>query len=344
MKSEVLKKFEEMNQKRKISRDLRGKLVTIIFENLLIAISVMLLFISLMYTQRYCNKDMTITIYKFASLILLVTAIIVIERAYKKENGRQALQGIELLVIGIIVLFANYIIIRGSIFTRLIGVYIAIYYIIKTAVMYKNAKKAYLENNTDIKEIVKKESKDKIKKEKDIEKLATKAIKEDKIKEKKDVEEVANKKTVSDKVKSKKVKTMVQSENKTQSKKNKTPKEVLINEIKKETIPTNIQAKPIKTANKTTKTKKASNQPKEDKLEKTTKTVQKKPSTKISKTNIAVPKENKTEKISKARPVKTTTTKKTVTPKTSKTTTTKKTSKTAGAKTNTKSKITKENK
>lgn len=67
-------------------------------------------------------------------------------------------------------------------FLQLSGLYFAIYYIVKPIIIYITTNNKYKQKASDIPEIIKKESKDKIKKEKQIEQENNKIKKESKAK------------------------------------------------------------------------------------------------------------------------------------------------------------------
>lgn len=98
----------------------------------------------------------------FSSMIFLLTSIVIIEIAYKKEKTSTMFYGLEFFALAIFVLLIQHIpkIIGCDVQAyTLIGSYsIAIYYMLKSAILYTKEKKKQLEEYSDIKEIVKEES------------------------------------------------------------------------------------------------------------------------------------------------------------------------------------------
>ena len=95
------------------------------------------------------------------SFLFLAIAIILFEIAYRKEKGNIAIYGIEFLTIAIFNLFLPYIIFElDENYKRnylLATSFIAIYYTLKSIYMSIRIKSKYMENISDVKEIVKKE-------------------------------------------------------------------------------------------------------------------------------------------------------------------------------------------
>ena len=129
-----------------------------IFENIIIAVAIMLYFIIINFSY-YRVEEIKIQIgLKIVSMIILLLSITVFEIAYKKDSGKIAIHGIEILVLAIHALsimqvveiakikFTTYILISNYTF--------AIYYILKSGILYTIEKKKYLESLSDIKEIV----------------------------------------------------------------------------------------------------------------------------------------------------------------------------------------------
>lgn len=114
---------------------------------------------------------------KILTMIFLFVSIFIFEKAYKKDDSKLTVQGIEILV------FATYTLISQHITTKfnfefknysVSASYIfAIYFILKAIVVYTKGRKKIVDEFSDIKEIVKKEE--------PVKKEATKKKKEQKI-------------------------------------------------------------------------------------------------------------------------------------------------------------------
>lgn len=147
-----------------------------IFENIIIAIAMMIYFIIINFSYLRMEESILLQGIKIASIVILFFSIIIFEVAYRKDSGRIAINGIEVLVLAIHTLtiwtvinrfkieFATYVLISTYTF--------AIYYILKSIIIYTIEKKKYLDSLSDIHEIVsnepiKKEAKKRKNKEND---------------------------------------------------------------------------------------------------------------------------------------------------------------------------------
>ena len=96
-----------------------------------------------------------------SSLVFLAISIIMIEISYKKESDSIAMYGIEFLALAIFTLLIKHMPKLFQCNTQtyiLIGSYLfAIYYMLKTAVLYTKERQEELNKLSDIKEIVKNE-------------------------------------------------------------------------------------------------------------------------------------------------------------------------------------------
>ena len=89
-------------------------------------------------------------------MAILLLAIILLEIAYKKDNGRIAILGIETIVIAIITLALIYIHLmfasRYVLITLATAYILALYYVIKSVVIYIRGKQKYFLD--DVKEMI----------------------------------------------------------------------------------------------------------------------------------------------------------------------------------------------
>ena len=173
----------------------------VIFKNLLKAIGIMCYFIILNFAYTRMNTDRLINDIEVFSGIFLVIGLVMLEIAYKKDSGKSAISGIELLVLSMHSLSINHIITFYKYdfrFYLLVSSYVfAIYYVLKSVIIYTKEKREYLKSLSDISEIVKEEpvkkeakKRRKTKKvvktnENEIKKETEKTIKEDNKKEEK---------------------------------------------------------------------------------------------------------------------------------------------------------------
>ena len=132
-----------------------------IFKNLLKAIGVMIYFIVLNFAYTRMNTDRLMNDIEVFAGIFLVVGLVMLERAYKKDSGNMALSGIELLCLSMHSLSINHVITFYQYdfrFYLLSSSYVfAIYYVLKSIIIYTKEKRQYLKNLSDISEIVKEE-------------------------------------------------------------------------------------------------------------------------------------------------------------------------------------------
>ncbi len=136
----------------------------------------MIYFIIINFSYLRMEESILLQGIKIASIVILFLSIIIFEGAYRKDSGRIAINGIEVLVLAIHTLtiwtvinrfkieFDTYVLISTCTF--------AIYYILKSIIIYTIEKKKYLDSLSDIHEIVsnepiKKEAKKRKNKEND---------------------------------------------------------------------------------------------------------------------------------------------------------------------------------
>ena len=227
----------------------------VIFKNLLKAIGIMCYFIILNFAYTRMNTDRLINDIEVFSGIFLVIGLVMLEIAYKKDSGKSAISGIELLVLSMHSLSINHIITFYKYdfrFYLLVSSYVfAIYYVLKSVIIYTKEKREYLKSLSDISEIVKEEP---VKKEAKKRRKTKKVVKtsEDEIKK----EEKKTNKEENKKEEKTETKVKVKKENKTKKE----------NDVKKENK--------VKKA-KTSKAKKQENKEETKKVEKKTRKTKK---------------------------------------------------------------------
>lgn len=135
---------------KKISQD--------VFENILIAVSIMLYFIVINFAYYRISESNLLLGLKILSMVVLTLGIVFIEIAYRMDSGKRALNSIEILVLAGYTLsiahvvearklnFANYILVSSYMFS--------IYYLLKSIFIYTKERREYLKSFSDIKEIV----------------------------------------------------------------------------------------------------------------------------------------------------------------------------------------------
>lgn len=132
-----------------------------VFKNLLKACGVILYFIVLIFAYTRMDAGRLMEDIKVFSGAYLVVGILLIEKAYKNDNGKTAITGIELLALSMHSLSILQImkIMKYDFKYYLIGsaVVITIYYLIKGIVISIKENRDYLNNLSDVAEIVKKD-------------------------------------------------------------------------------------------------------------------------------------------------------------------------------------------
>ena len=207
MKKNVLNQIEKIKKERKISKEVDKKIKDRIIVNSAICIALVMLIATYMMAANMLPKEWTKMFYSVSSIVFLIFTIIVFEIGYKKDSGKLAISGVELLAISIFSLFAPYIFLKYN-YTVIYGaiIIVLIYYIIKIIRIYQLEKKNYIKTIDDIQEIIKKESKDElakeyeVKRQEELEKAKKKKIVKENNKSAKTKKETPKKKTQTKKV------------------------------------------------------------------------------------------------------------------------------------------------
>lgn len=148
---------EKITEQRKLPKEIKDKLKKASFINLLIAVLIMIYLLAI--NILYLNGSLTFftNIAKVFAIILIVIDIILFEIGYRKDNIFIWVYAFELLSCGVLVLSTPYIYTYNSIriavmFSPLI---FGIYYVVKIILMHVFEKKKYLNNLSDVKELIK---------------------------------------------------------------------------------------------------------------------------------------------------------------------------------------------
>ena len=157
----AVEKLEEERKRKKIPKEISQEILKKIFINLIIAIAIMGYFAILNYSYDKINQDNLVNIIEICSGVLLLISLILLEVSYKKDSGTLAITAIEFLVLTFHSLLIIHIITRYEYqfqFYILTSSYtIAIYYVLKSIVLYTKGRREYLKGLSDISEIIKKE-------------------------------------------------------------------------------------------------------------------------------------------------------------------------------------------
>ena len=158
----IMKNIEKIQEKRKLSVDTKKKIRDRAISNWAICISAIILILAFTVTANLITKQIAILIYNICAMGILVFSLIVLEIAYKKDSGKWAICGIEILILSVFALFSPYIFYRtNKLIVYIFITIVTIYYIAKIIKIYFSEKKKYLTEISDITNIVK-ESQDEI--------------------------------------------------------------------------------------------------------------------------------------------------------------------------------------
>lgn len=166
MKKSTIEKIEkEIDEKTKTPYLVREKIKNEVFTNFVIASIIILYFIFIILGSFGTIKNVRIIDINIFSIIFLGTAILLFEIAYRKDDGKLAMFGIESLAVAIFTLFLPYIIFElhgtNKKYYLMVSIFVASYYIIKSIYSATRTKNKYMKDISDIKDIVKKEKKTK---------------------------------------------------------------------------------------------------------------------------------------------------------------------------------------
>lgn len=158
---ENLEKLEqEIVNKKKLPQEEENKINSKIFENMIIADILMAFLYLVSLGSLNIETPIFITDLKVFSIALIVLTVIIFEVSYKKENGNLCIHGIEALVIAIFMLFSTYLYTMYMkefyMYVSIFAYIMAIYYAVKSIVIYRKMKKKYIASLSDIDKIVKK--------------------------------------------------------------------------------------------------------------------------------------------------------------------------------------------
>lgn len=161
--SENINKLEkEIQNKKRMPKEKQEDINKKIFENILIAIIVMIYFYLINIGSLNIETNVFLTDLKVFSVGIIIFTIILFEYSYKKENSNVCIHGIESLFISIVTLFSIYAYTlffdKFNLLIALSAFLFAIYYVGKSIIIYKKMRKSYFKNLSDIGDIIKKKN------------------------------------------------------------------------------------------------------------------------------------------------------------------------------------------
>ncbi len=149
------------NKKAKTDNKVPNEIIKQIFINILIANILMIIFFIIMFLYNEVTfEKLELSIQTFSGIFLLL-GLINMEKSYKTDSNAKIIRAIEFFTISIYTLSIMHIIKKYQydfqIYTAASSYIFAIYYVLKSIIIYTNCKRKMLENISDIKSIVQKE-------------------------------------------------------------------------------------------------------------------------------------------------------------------------------------------
>ena len=153
--------IEEIENRKKLPTEVKEKINTKIFKNLIAAVIVMayLLLISATYYKLNNFEELV----KYYSCGISILSVVFFEIAYSKKNIFYCLIGIELLSCGILSIYIPYIYLHTNTkfraFVIILPAVLVVYYFIKAIIIFKKEQIEYEDSLSDIKDILKNDKK-----------------------------------------------------------------------------------------------------------------------------------------------------------------------------------------
>lgn len=152
---------KEIEEKRKITDEVRKKIDNEVFYNFLLAVVIMVYMFFINFGFLNLKTEVFKIYIKILTLIIASLTIFFFELSYRKDNLKYTLTGIELLICATIVVYIPFIYLKTNELIKqlimLVPVYYSLYYSVKNYIIYKKEVFKYQNNLSDVKEIVKNE-------------------------------------------------------------------------------------------------------------------------------------------------------------------------------------------
>lgn len=149
---------KEIKNRKKISNAEFGKINGRVFQNICIAVAIMFYLDFIILGFVNIEHEVFVTDLKVFSIALLAISIGIFEYGYKKDSGRHAIHGVEILILAFITMALIYVNLMWAdkfiYVVAFITYLIAMYYVAKSIIVYHKMKKEYFLN--EMKEIIKK--------------------------------------------------------------------------------------------------------------------------------------------------------------------------------------------
>lgn len=155
---------KELENKRKLTKEVKENMNKMIFINLNIAIVFMLIMLGINIAYLNVSSEKFILFIKLFSILSVFSSVLTFEIAYRKESVSKMFYGIELLVFSIIIMYIPYVYLHMPQMVKqilmLAPLYFSIYYVAKSIFINRKVTRDYINNLSDVKEIVKDEEND----------------------------------------------------------------------------------------------------------------------------------------------------------------------------------------
>jgi len=149
----------EIEKKRKLPKEVKNNINTIIFQNLLAATIIMAYFCLINVTYYNFENNIFEEYMKYFALGIILITVIDIEIAYRKNSIKLWIIGGEFLISGIVSLYIPYIYLHTNNIIRIIimilPAILVVYYFLKSYIIYRQKRFHYQNNLSDVKEIMK---------------------------------------------------------------------------------------------------------------------------------------------------------------------------------------------
>lgn len=148
----------EIEEKRKLPHEVKENIKTNIFHNLIVA-AIILAYFAAINIFYYCfDSKMFLYYMKYFALGIIIVTVIDIELAYRKNSKKLWIIGLELLACGILSLYIPYIYVHTTAYLRnsvmILPAGLLMYYIFKSIVIFKQNQFKYINNLSDVKELL----------------------------------------------------------------------------------------------------------------------------------------------------------------------------------------------
>lgn len=150
---------KEIKEKRKLPIEEQNKINRKIFENIIIAVIMMLYFYFINLGFLNIDEKSFQTDLKVFSILSITITIILFEISYKKDDANIAIHGIEMLFFSVVTLLSIYansfLSVQFNAIISTISFIFGIYYVGKSIIIYLKMNNEYQRKNSDISDIIK---------------------------------------------------------------------------------------------------------------------------------------------------------------------------------------------